>query len=171
MAILRTVLPWGVLIILTNTVWGDLLPGRNPLPKPPVLAPVKVIEGVVDHGDPNVVTKIVIPKSVLSDLQAQSSGATASNESLPGGTVIAGLAMTAAAISLIFVNRTSPHRNKAILALIGCSLVVGVFLLAKNFAPQKVIGPIADPSQTQRLVVIEVQEVGHEVTVILPSRK
>ena len=171
MSLLRTVWSLGLLISLTNTACGDLLPGRSPLPKPPMVAPVRIVEGKVDDLDPNVVAKIVIPSSLLPELQESSRATLGSHESPPIGTIIAGLALTAAAISLMFASKTSPHWKKGVIGLISCILLVGIVVLATFFFPPKFIAPAADQSQPQRLIVIEVQEHGHEVTVFLPSSK
>lgn len=169
MSILRKILSWGVLISLVNTACGDLLPGRSPLPKPPLVAPVKIVEGKVDDLDPNVVAKIVIPSSLLPELQESSRGTQGSSHSPSIGTVIAGLALTAAAISLMFVKTTSPQWKKGVFGLIGCFMLIGSTLLANFFFPPKFIAPTADQSQPQRLILIEVQEHGHEVTLVLPG--
>ncbi len=171
MSIPRTVWSLGLLISLTNAVYGDISPGRSPLPRPPMVAPVKIVEGKVDNLDPNVVAKIVIPNSLLPDLQGSSTGDPVSNQSPPAGTIIAGLALTAAAISLMFVNKASPHRKKGMVVLVGCVLLVGLVLLANFFFPPKLVSPTADQSKPQRLIVIEVQKDGHEVILMLPSGK
>lgn len=171
MTLLRTVLSLGLLICLTNAACGDIAAGRSPLPKPPMVAPVKIVEGKFDDLDPNVVAKIVIPSSLLPELQESSRETLGSRESPPIGTIIAGLALTAAAISLMFASKTSPHWKKGVIGLISCILLVGIVVLANFFFPPKFIAPTADPSQHQRLIVIEVQEHGHEVTLFLPSSK
>jgi len=160
----------GLLISLTNATYGDIA-GRSPLPKPPVVAPVKIVEGKVDGLSPNVVAKIVIPSSLLPDLEGSSTGTRVSNDSPPAGTIVAGLALTAAAISLMFVNKASPHRKKGMVVLIGCVLLVGFVLLANFLFPPKLVAPNADRSNPQRLIVIEVQKDGHEVILTLPSDK
>jgi hypothetical protein len=172
MSLSRTIWSMGLLIVLTSAAYGDLAPARSPLPKPPMVAPVKIVEGKVDNLDPNVVAKIIIPSSLLPDLQERSQGAQISNEShFDGMTVIAGLALTAAAISLMFANKTSPHWKKGVAGLIGCILLVGIALLASFFFPPKFVAPTVDQSKPQRLIVIEVQKDGHEVTLVLPGSR
>ena len=171
MSLLRTVWSLGLLITLTNAAYGDIAPGRGPLPKPPMVAPVRIVEGNVDDLDSNVVAKIVIPSSLLPELQESSRATLGSHESPPTGTIIAGLALTAAAISLMFANKTSPHWKKGVIGLTGCVLLIGIVVLANFFFQPTFIAPAADQSQPQRLIVIEVQEHGHEVTLFLPSSK
>ena len=171
MSLPRAVWSLGLLISLTNAAYGDLAATRSRLPKPPLVAPVKVVEGKVDDVNPDAVAKIIIPNSLLPDLQEASSGAQVSNGSPPAGTMIAGLALTAAAISLMFVNKASPHRKKGVVVLIGCVLLVGLVLLANFFFPPKLVTPTADRSKPQRLIVIEMQKDGHEVILMLPSGK
>ena len=171
MSVPRMVWSLALLISLSNAAYGDIAPGRYGLPKPPMVAPVKVVEGKVDDLDPNAVAKIVIPSSLLPDLLESSSGELVSNDSPPAGTIIAGLALTAAAISLMFVNKTSPHWKKGVVVLIGCVLLVGLVLLANFLFPPKLVAPTADRSKPQRLIVIEMQKDGHEVILMLPSGK
>ena len=170
MSVLQTVLSFILLISLSNTVSGDILPGRSPLPMPPLAAPVKVMEENLDNKDPSVVAKIIIPKSLLPDLQGSTSGSRAANGS-SAATIIAGLALAAAAISLMFANRKSPHWKKAVICLFGCVVVGGIALLANSLLPPRINALTGDPSQPQQLILIEVQEFGHEVTLVLPSRK
>ena len=68
MSLPRMVWSLGLLISLTNAAYGDIAPQRRPLPKPPMVAPVKIVEGKVDDLAPNVVARIVIPSSLLPDL-------------------------------------------------------------------------------------------------------
>ena len=177
MSVPRTVWSLGLLISLTNAVYGDLAPIRSPLPKPPIVAPVKIVEGKVDDVNPNAVVKIVIPSSLLpdlrslqADLQEPSYAPQVSNESSRVGmTIVAGLALTAVAISLMFVNKQNPHWKKGMVAMIAGVLLVGIALLANFFFPSKVVAPTADQSTPQRLIVIELQKDGHEVILVLPS--
>ena len=167
----RTIWTLGLLISLTNAAYGDITPIRNG-PKRPMVAPVKVVEGKVDDRNPNAVAKIVIPSSLLPDLQEPSYGSRVSNESPHGGTIIAGLALTAVAISLMmFANKTSPHWKKGMVCVIVCVLVAAVVLLANFFFPPQFIAPPADQSKTQSQIIIEIQKDGHEVLLVLPSRK
>jgi hypothetical protein len=172
MSLRRSVLALSLLICLTSVAYADLAPQRSPLPKPPLVAPVRIVEGKVDNLDPNVAAKIVIPKSLLPELQESLSGTQGSTESpFALMTIVAGLALTAAAISLMFANKTSPHWKKGVIGLIGCSLLVGIVLLANFLFPPKLAAPTADQSQPERLIVIEIQERGHEVILVLPRSK
>ncbi len=167
----QTVLSTVLLIGLASIAHGDITPGRPRLPEPPMLAPVKIVEGEPENGDPNVAAKIIIPRSLLPELRESISGSGSSSQSLPIGTAVAGLAMTAAAISLMFVNRMEPNWKKQMIGLTGIVLVVGIVLLANLFIPTQGVSSTAEQSQAQRLIVIEVQDLGHEVTLILPSRE
>ena len=86
MSVPQMVWSLGLLISLTNATYGDIA-GRSPLPKPPVVAPVKIVEGKVDGLSPNVVAKIVIPSSLLPDLEGSSTGTRVSNDSPPAGKI------------------------------------------------------------------------------------
>ena len=157
-----------LLMSSASAACGDIAPGRNVLPKPPMVAPVKIEQRKVVDRDPNVVARIVIPSSLLPDLQEPSYQSPASKGTGSIGTVIAGLALTTAAISLMFVKKTSPYRKKAFIALTGCILLVAGVLLTNFFLPPNPVTPTAD--SPQRLIVIEVQEHGHEVSLILPRQ-
>lgn len=171
MSLPRTLWSLGLLMIsLTNAAYGDITPIRQG-PKQPMVAPVKIVEGKVDDLAPNVVARIVIPSSLLPDLQEPSYGARVSDESpLAGMTVVAGLALSACAISLMFAFKKSPYRKKGMVSLIICVLLVALGLLANFFSPPKFIAP-AGQSKLQPQIVIEVQKDGHEVLLVLPSRK
>ncbi len=166
----------GSLILLmgfASVANGDLAPSRRPLPEPPLLAPVKIVEGNVNSADPNVVAKIIIPSNLLPDLQKSSNQSTrtrGSKESpYAGMTILAGIALTAAAISLLFVNRKGSNWKKRVIGFITCSLLVAGVLLFNFFFPPDITPPSIEQSQPQRLIVIEVQQYGHEITLVLPS--
>ena len=155
---------------LTHAARGDLAPQRSTLPKPPLVAPVKIVAGNVDEQDPNVAAKIIIPGSLLPELQ-ESSRRTQISNGLPsnGMTIVAGFALTAAAISLMFVSRTSPHWRKGAIGLIVCIVLLGSLMLANTLLPPKADSSSSDSASLQKLIVIEVEEHGHEVTLVLPS--
>jgi len=135
------------------------------------VAPVKIVEGKVDDRDPDVVAKIVIPSSLLPDLQKSTYGTQASNDAQHVGMVIAGLAFSAFAISLMFAFKNSPHRKKGMVALIVCVLLIAILVLSNSLFPVQYIASSVDPPKTQPRIIIEVQEHGHEVILTLPSRK
>jgi len=172
MSLPRAVWSLGLLIGMTSAAFGDLAPQRSPLPKPPMVAPVKIVEGKVDDLGPNVMARIVIPDSLLPDLQEASNMSRVSQESPHAGTIIAGLALTAVAISLMmFTNKTNPHWKKGMVCLIGCVLVAALVLLANFFFPLKFTTLPVAQSKPQPQIVIEVQKGGHEVILVLPSSK
>ena len=158
-----------VLIGLAHEARGDLAPQRSTLPKPPLVAPVSVREGYGNELEPNIAAKIIIPSSLLPELQESSRNASVwSGSSSNGMTIVAGLFLTAAAISLIFARKNSPHWKKGAVALIALMLLVGGLTLANSFLPSNVDFPAA--GDLGKLIVIEVQEQGHEVTLVLPRR-
>lgn len=158
-----------VLIGLAHEARGDLAPQRSTLPKPPLVAPVSVREGYGNELGPNIAAKIIIPSSLLPELQESSRNSNVSNGSPSNGmTIVAGLFLTAAAVSLIFARKSSPHWRKGAVALIACMLLVGGLTLANFFLPSRVGSLVA--SDPGKLIVIEVQEHGHEVTLVLPRR-
>lgn len=156
-----------VLINLTSAAHGDGVPVRSYLPKPPLVAPVQVVEGNVDDNDPYVVAKIVIPSSLLPELNDASHTVRDPNDFNTFRTIIAGLLLTAFAISLMFVGKSNPHWKKGVAGLIVCILLVSLAFLVNFFFPAKVITPV--PSNPKQRIVIEVQKEGHEVILVLPK--
>lgn len=73
MSLSRTILSLGLLISSTNTAFGDISGRFVSTPTPPMVAPVKIVEGKVDDIDPNAVAKIIIPSSLLPDLKQSAS--------------------------------------------------------------------------------------------------
>jgi hypothetical protein len=158
-----------VLIGLAHEARGDLAPQRSTLPKPPLVAPVSVREGHGNELEPSIAAKIIIPRSLLPELQESSRNSPVwSGSSSNGMTIVAGLFLTAAAISLIFARKSSPHWRKGAVALIAFMLLVGGLTLANVFLPSTIDSQVA--SDPGKLIVIEVQEQGHEVTLVLPRR-
>ena len=166
MSRLQAIWSLAVLISLTNAVHGDISGVRRHLPKPPLMAPVQVVEGIVDDNDPNVVAKIVIPSNLLPELNDASHKVQDPKDFNTFRTIITGLLLTAFAISLMFVGKTNPHWKKGVAGLIVCILLVSLVLLMNFFFPAKVIAPV--PSNPKQRIVIEVQEDGHEVILVLP---
>ncbi len=157
-------------MFLCHTAYGDVPPFRSPLPKPPMVAPVKVVEGEVDDVDPNAVAKIIIPKSVAFELQGTSIGRGVSTGSLPGGTIIAGLALSAVALSLMFFGKAGTQWKKGMIGGITLLLLVAIVLLANSLSRRKSIVTDVESKPNPR-IVIEFQGDGHEVLLVLPRRK
>ena len=159
---------FGFLILLAHNTYGDIAPGRNPLPKPPVVAPVKIEQTKLDDLGPNVVAKIVIPSSLLPDLLEPPYGQKVSHEGSAVRAVIAGLGLTAAAISLMVVKANSSRwRKTAVGVIISATLFGGILLRNLFFLPAP--GLSAGQSTPQQLIAIEIQRYGHEVTLVLPN--
>ena len=171
MSLSRTILSLGLLISLTNTAFGDISGRFVSTPTPPMVAPVKIVEGKVDDIDPNAVAKIIIPSSLLPDLKESSFGPQASKDSQHVGMVIAGLAISAMAMSVMFLLKDSPHQKKRMAAFIGCVLLLTILVLSTFLSTGQSNAASGDPSTTQPTIMIEIQQDGHEVTLILPSRK
>lgn len=167
----RTVWSFGLLICLTNAAFGDVAPTRSPLPKPPMVAPVKVVEGKVDELHPNAVAKIVIPSSLIPDLQEAAHAAQISNDFPLAPTTFAGLVLSAVAISLMFAFKSNSQGKWVVVGLIGCVMLAAIVLLANFFFPSRPIAPQAGQSKPQSQIVIEVQKDGHEVLLVLPANR
>lgn len=169
MSPVRAICALGLLTVMSSVGYCDMLPGRNPLPRPPVVAPVRIVEG----DDPEAATRIVIPKSLLPDLLKLSDAQPASNETPNGGTIVAGLALTGAAISLMFVLRNSPRRKLGLACLIGCVVLAAIVLLMDDsiLLRSKPRGTSAGSAETQSQIEIVIQDQGHEVILTVPPTK
>lgn len=170
MTSLRIICMSCVMCVLPNVGYCDLPPTRSFLPKPPVAAPVTIVEGKPDDRNPNAVAKIIIPKSLLSELEDPPGFSSVTKGNVAGGTIVAGLAMTAAAISLMFVLRNSPRRKAGLICLIGCVVLAGVVSVWILFGPaSNPASSSANQSKPPSLILIEVQDQGHEVILMLPK--
>ncbi|MCA9037554.1 MAG: hypothetical protein KDA81_11580 [Planctomycetaceae bacterium] len=164
----RSVFSLGLLITVAHTAYGDIAPGRDPLPKPPMLAPVRIHNGSLKHLGSNVAAKIVIPGSLLPDLQEPTYGQQASQKDSAARTIVAGLLTTAAAISLMVVKTNSSLWKKTVAGVIAIAVLTGGVVLVNSFT-SPAAPSAADLSTSQRLIVIEIRKDGHEVTLVLEN--
>lgn len=169
MSPLRSLGPLVLTLALTNLAFGDI--GVVPTPKPEQkLAPVKVVHGKPADFPPKTVAKIVIPRQLLPELKKAAVGASRSDSAPPGGTIIAGLALSAAALSLILFFRKNRRSQMVTACLVGCVILVGGYAL---YADIKVPGsrpnPRPGPPHQASQIQIIVQEEGTEVVLTLPQ--
>jgi len=169
MSLVRAIALLGMLTVMPRVGLSDILPGRNPLPRPPVVAPVKIEVS----EDPDGMARIVIPKSLLPEFVRQSNAGITASPIPAAGPIIAGLALSGAAISLMFVLRNSPRRKVGLACLIGCvALVAVVVLMDDTFRFGKTPGErSAGQSKPQSLIEIVIQDNGHEVTLQVPQSR
>lgn len=158
----------GLLSVPMKLGYCDMVPTRAPLAKPPLVAPVKVVEGEPDRRFPDAVAKVMIPKSLLPELREQAGFPSTPTSTVYGGTILAGLAISAAAISLLLVLKNKPRHNAAMVWLIGGVLLSGLALAVVIFSRSRSAATgSADRPKPQPLILFVIQDEGHEVTLSL----
>jgi len=178
MSLLRTL---GVAVLtfsMANLAMGDIPPFRGK-PQPPAevaqkLAPVKIVHAIADENQPKVVAKLEIPRHLLPEIKKAVLGTQTESSTPGGGTIIAGLALSAAAVSLMFLFQKNRKLKLATACLLGCLIVGGgytwlsadVSFPGQPRRPRPVPGP---PEQAQVQIVI--LEAGNEVVITVPKTK
>jgi hypothetical protein len=171
-------------LILVTT--ASVLFGWNPAPPPPVAereapkenrvkAPVIIKSEALAGEEKSVKAKIVIPKALLHTLGARGTARPAAGArpesreqgSLPIGTVIAGLALSLAAVSAVFVFRGNRTTKTAALAMLAGAVVLGALGVAeadlavpgsaearrKAPPPQDIVIELSDDVETVTLIL------------------
>ena len=177
MSVLRPLSLLLLSMFLTDTAFGDIRPPIKPTPKPAPnqhAAPVKIVHAPVHSNNPNVIAKLVIPRNLLPEMKTTAT-APPPQSTPSGGTIIAGLALSAAAMSLIFFFQKTRRLRTVGACLIGCALLGGGYglLLADVPVPgQPRSNPRAvNPGPGQSQIEIIIQENGTEVILTLPPQK
>ncbi len=149
------------MVLLTSSVSADIASGPKILPKPPVVAPLKVVEDGA-AGSPH---RIVIPKTVLKELLEK-------QESVPSAGIstfsilIALIALTIAAVSVLLTRTPNPNRKAVSTLLVVASVALGAVVMINrdwNFAEE----PSSDGSDRKHLE-FDLQDEGHEVILHVP---
>jgi hypothetical protein len=160
--------------------WNPIAPANvAPPPKKAdrVVAPLTIQRGAIRGEGRAVQAKIIIPKSLVHagrpGAAAPAPGAAAppppapAREEaaiLPFGSVIAGLALSLAAVSLVFVVRGNRGTRTTALAILAGALMLGAFSAAQaDLIPGRPNGPVPAPAE----VVIELVDDGDSVTLQL----
>lgn len=168
----RMIWPLGLLTIsFTSAAYGDV-PMVRFGPKQPMVAPVEIVDGKIDHADPHVVAKIVIPESLLPDLQESSYPPPRnSNEPSDAGMVLFGFGLAAFAIVLMFTaNKQTRNWKMGVICVSSCAVLVGLMLVMNFLFPSKVLPPSGE-LKAQPRIIVEIQQGGHEVTLVLSKGK
>lgn len=170
----------------SNTVQPAPKADEKPAPGPSLTVPVD-ISYVEANG--NIAGKITIPNSVLKALtekaQINNSGTLPLTTPAPsepisgyphGGTIIAGLALSLAMLSIVYLARR-PSKKWAITGAVVVLLCSGVTsLLWANLAipdksslepPRKVV---AQPQPGGKMVLVEITENGDRITITVPAK-
>ena len=155
--------------------WNPIaLPNVAPPPKKNqrVVAPVRVERGEIAGEGRSVQARIIIPRSLVHGGDAAGAPPAAAptrsgsapppsardQANIPVGTIIAGLAMSLAAASLVFVVRSGRTGKTAALAVLVGAAVLGIFGAAQaDLIPGRPVGP---PRQD---IVIELTDEGDTV--------
>jgi hypothetical protein len=168
------------LAFLTSTLlvaWNPIAPPE--IPKPPqeqvrVVTPVIVKHGAIPGAGANVVAKIIIPRGLVhawggggaAPPKAGSPPPAAEKQSNipPLGTVIAGLAMSLAAASMVFIARGNRSGRTVALAVLAGAMILAAYGVASADIPVPGRGPRPEPP---REIVIELADGGDTVTLLL----
>jgi len=169
MSLLRTFGPLVLTLALTEFALGDIRPvNPRPTPEPEQkLVPVKIVHAKAADLPKKAVARIVIPRHLLPELK-KAAAAAPSNSALPAGTIIAGLALSAAAVSLIFLFPKN-RRPQLAVALIGCVILTSGYALYADlkFPGQRPNPKPVHPNENSQIQIV-VQDNGTEVILTLP---
>ncbi len=129
-----------------------------------ITSKVTIKHGAIKGVDRNVVAKLIVPVSLVHPAEAPRAGAAPKAEergALPGnmGTWIAGIALSLAAVSLVFVVRGKRMTRTVAAAILGGAVVLGAYAAQANVGPS--------PRQMGPQIVIELAEEGDSVTLLL----
>jgi hypothetical protein len=160
------------------------LPNAAPPPPKPesrVVAPLTIKRGEIRGEGRAVQAKITIPKKLVHAGGAPAGGAAPAaaprapapnareQAGIPYGTVIAGLAMSMAAVSAVFVVRGNRGTKTTALAVLAGAIVLGAFSAANaDLIPGRPRGPVppGGPPPAEE-IVIELVDDGDAVTLQL----
>lgn len=149
------------MVLLTSSVSADIASGPKVLPKPPVVAPLKVIEDGA-AGSPH---RIVIPRTVLKELLEKQEIAPSAGIST-FSVLIALIALTIAAVSVLLTRTPNPNRKAVSTLLVVASVALGaVVMINRDWSlPQ---GP--GSNKVSSTVEFELQEDGYDVILHVPK--
>jgi hypothetical protein len=154
-----------------------------PEPRPEEVKPVHQVVKVpvhVQHGglpkDAAVKAKIVIPRGLLPGAAPAAEDQGAAPRPI-GGTVIAGIALSLAAVSLLWLRRGKSMNQKVLIVLVSGALALGgVGALFADIAPPgggKRSRPPAErpvPVPAKAMILVEIVEDGEAITLTLPPK-
>jgi hypothetical protein len=165
-----SLLAWGTVLVLTTVAWGDIPPPgkREPEVRTSVMVPVVIKHEALRGDDAVAKAKIVIPKGMLPTLvEEEKQGA------VPrpiGGTVIAGIALSLAAVSVLWLRRGKSGNRPLLMVLVSGALVLGgLSALFADLAPPGRQGRVR-PGPQRPMLLLEIVEEGDAVTLTLPPR-
>jgi hypothetical protein len=149
-------------------------PPPEPEPAPAITkAPVTIKYEVLRGDAAGAQAKIVIPRSLLPGEAGRKVGAAQPI----GGTVIAGIALSLAAVSLIWLRKGKTIHQKVLIVVVSGALALGG--VGALFADIPVPGggnrprprpPVERPVPAKAMILVEIVEDGEAVTLTLPPR-
>jgi hypothetical protein len=161
--------------------WNPMVPADIPAPpkkdESRIVAAVTIKHGAIKGEGRGVQAKIIIPKSLVhaggkaggappaaAPRTGNAPAADRQSNLPPLGTVIAGLAISLAAVSVVFIVRGNRSTKTAALAVLAGAMVLGAFGVANAdlIAPGR--GPAPPPLGE---IVIELADGGDTVTLLL----
>jgi hypothetical protein len=160
-----------LLLVLGSTALADI--PVEPRPRSdkentatvPVVIKHEAIRGV----DASTKAKIVIPRSLLP---SEAGGAVGENSRPIGGTVIAGIALSLAAMSLLWLRRGKPGQRTLLVLFVTGALVLGsIGVLFADLAPPgggPKVRPRPAPAKTT--ILLEITDEGDDVVLIVAPR-
>ncbi len=164
--------------ISTQLAWADIGPGPRPRPRPDLEAPAaKKPDGKVAEAkptalkfviDPKATTaKLVVPKKLLD--QNAAAGKSSSNDS-GTRTIIAGMAMSLAAVSLIFLPRLKRRWRIAAGVCLAClTTAIAIGTANGNAGPPLGYRREANVAGLKQSVSVEISQDGDEIKLVLPE--
>ena len=180
----RTALIAAALVMVGNSfVWADV-PAPPPKREERVVAPVSIVRGAIRGEGRSVQAKIRIPKHLVHGggfgapaaepvpppgrvpprgIEPPAPRAEDRSSLPPFGTIVAGLAMSLAAVSVVFVARGNRTGKTVAMAIFAGAVVLGVY----GAATADLIVPGRGPRPAPPEIVIELVDEGDEVTLFL----
>jgi len=172
--------------------WNAPAPADIPAParkqENRIVAPVVIRHGAIRGEGRSIQAKIIVPRSLLAGGDADARPKLPANGTiippLPGrneearsntppyGTVVSGLAMSLAAVSLVFVVRGNRIAKAAALAVLsGALFITGYGIARADLVPGRPLGPAPQNAPAPRAdgseIIIELTDNGNTVTLQL----
>jgi hypothetical protein len=167
---MRVWLAIGMIFMVATTALANKAPPPNPRAEPAprkTTAPVKVVHADLAKEGKGVAAKVQIPQKVLAAMMLKAAArAEEKQSSLPWWTtLVAGIAMSAGAVGLLFAARGNPIARRLATAALMLAMLAGGYALADLRIPDE---PRGKPA-LEESVVVEIVE-GDAVVITLPGK-
>lgn len=154
------------LLLSASLAMADVIPPPRRVEKDgkvAVWATVRIDSAALKGDDAAAKAKIVIPQDVLDQLTGKDKAGKV-GQTPAMGTIIAGIALSLAAVSLLWLWRGKPKQKALMLILAGGLSLGGIGALFADLAPPREFRPAPRPQ-----VVIEVSDRADRVSITLPK--